>query len=430
VRASFETWWVLPMRIAQIAPLFERVPPKLYGGTERIVSYLTEELVKQGHDVTLFASGDSKTSAKLVPCCELALRLDPIVRDPLPYHVIMLDEVRRRSRSFDVLHFHIDLLHGPLACDFIDRTLTTLHGRLDLPDLPPFYETFRELPLVSISNDQRRYLPQANWAGLVHHGLPSGLLPFQPNPAGSYLAFLGRIAPEKGPDRAIEIAARAGMPLKIAAKVDRVDQAYWDEKIRPMIQTYSNVEFVGEISECDKASFLGEALALLFPIEWPEPFGLVMIEAMACGTPVIAFRSGSVPEVLKDGTSGFIVDTIEQASAAARRITEVNRAAVRAEFERRFTVEHMARGYLEIYRELTAAATEPTRARKVNGKYESQHSVNGIAVKPLLADVTPARPIPTEFKATAHGDEATRPHAEKAKPQVAGEAIPAHSTFS
>jgi glycosyltransferase involved in cell wall biosynthesis len=394
-RASFETWWVLPMRIAQIAPLFERVPPKLYGGTERIVSYLTEELVRQGHDVTLFASGDSKTLAKLVPCCDVALRLNPIVRDPLPYLVIMLDEVRQRARNFDVLHFHIDLLHGPLARDFVDRSLTTLHGRLDLPGLPPFYEVFQELPLVSISNDQRKYLPQANWAGTVHHGLPSDLLPFQPNPTGGYLAFLGRIAPEKGPDRAIEIAARAGMPLKIAAKVDRVDQAYWDEKIRPMIQTHSNVEFIGEISESDKASFLGEALALLFPIEWPEPFGLVMIEAMASGTPVIAFRSGSVSEVLKDGTSGFMVDTIEQASAAARRITSLDRAAVRTEFERRFTVERMARGYLEIYRELAAAATKPARARKVNGKYKSRHSVDGVAVKLPPAVATPSQ---KEFK--------------------------------
>jgi glycosyltransferase involved in cell wall biosynthesis len=232
------------MRIAQIAPLYERVPPRLYGGTERIVSYLTEELVRQGHEVTLFASGDSETSAKLVRCCDMALRLNPIVRDPLPYHVIMLEEVQQRANEFDVLHFHIDFLHAPVVRDFADRTLTTLHGRLDLPDLPPLYRAFRDLPLISISNDQRKYLRHANWVGTVHHGLPANLS-FQPKPAGGYLAFLGRIAPEKGPDRAIEIAARAGMQLKIAAKVDRVDEAYWEEKIRPMIRAHSNVEFIG-----------------------------------------------------------------------------------------------------------------------------------------------------------------------------------------
>jgi glycosyltransferase involved in cell wall biosynthesis len=347
------------MRIAQIAPLYERVPPRLYGGTERIVSYLTEELVRQGHEVTLFASGDSETSAKLVRCCDVALRLNPIVRDPLPYHVIMLEEVRQRANEFDVLHFHIDFLHAPVVRDFADRTLTTLHGRLDLPDLPPLYRAFRDLPLVSISNDQRKYLPHANWVGTVHHGLPANLS-FQPRPARGYLAFLGRIAPEKGPDRAIEIAARAGMQLKIAAKVDRVDEAYWEEKIRPMIRAHSNVEFIGEINEHDKADFLGGAAALLFPVDWPEPFGLVMIEAMACGTPVVAFRRGSVPEILEDGTSGFVVDTIEQAARAVRRIPNLDRAKVRAEFERRFTVGRMAFDYVEIYRTLTDAHVVPT----------------------------------------------------------------------
>jgi glycosyltransferase involved in cell wall biosynthesis len=353
----------MPMRIAQIAPLHERVPPKLYGGTERIVSYLTEELVRQGHDVTLFASGDSKTSAKLVRCCDMALRLNPSVRDTLPYHVIMLEEVRQRLDQFDILHFHVDFLHAPLVRDFAGRTLTTQHGRLDLPDLAPFYAYFRELPLVSISNDQRKYLPGANWVGTVHHGVPSELLPFAPKPAGGYLAFLGRIAPEKRPDRAIEIAARAGMPLKIAAKVDRVDQAYWDEKIRPMVEAHPNVEFIGEIGEHEKAAFLGDAIALLFPIDWPEPFGLVMIEAMACGTPVIAFRRGSVPEVVADGISGFIVDSVEEAVAAAARIGELDRARVRAQFERRFTVERMAQGYVSLYRTLTAARREPAPLR-------------------------------------------------------------------
>jgi glycosyltransferase involved in cell wall biosynthesis len=356
------------MRIAQIAPLCERVPPKLYGGTERIVSYLTEELVRQGHEVTLFASGDSKTSAKLVPCCDRALRLNPSVKDALPYHIIMLEEVRKRADQFDLLHFHIDFLHAPMVRQLAARTLTTQHGRLDLPDLAPFYGVFRELPLVSISNNQRRYLPHANWVGSVHHGLPRDLLPFKPRPGGGYLAFLGRISPEKGPNRAIEIAARAGMPLKIAAKVDRVDQAYWDEFIHPMVKAHPNVEFIGEIDEHEKAAFLGDAAALLFPIDWPEPFGLVMIEAMACGTPVIALRRGSVPEIVEEGVSGFVVDTVEQATAAVRRIPNLDRAKVRNAFERRFTAERMTRGYLEIYRGLATMHSKPVQARTADGR--------------------------------------------------------------
>jgi glycosyltransferase involved in cell wall biosynthesis len=356
------------MRIAQIAPLCERVPPKLYGGTERIVSYLTEELVRQGHEVTLFASGDSKTSAKLVPCCDRALRLNPSVKDTLPYHIIMLEEVRKRADQFDLLHFHVDFLHAPMVRQLAVRTLTTQHGRLDLPDLAPFYGVFRELPLVSISNNQRRYLPHANWVGSVHHGLPRDLLPFKPRPSGGYLAFLGRISPEKGPNRAIEIAARAGMPLKIAAKVDRVDQAYWDQFIHPMVKAHPNVEFIGEIDEHEKAAFLGDAAALLFPIDWPEPFGLVMIEAMACGTPVIALRRGSVPEIVEEGVSGFVVDTVEQATAAVRRIPSLDRAKVRNAFERRFTAERMTRGYLEIYRGLATMHSKPVQARTANGR--------------------------------------------------------------
>jgi len=363
------------MRIAQIAPLYERVPPQFYGGTERIVSYLTEELVQQGHDVTLFASGDSKTSAKLVPCCKMALRLDPSVKNPLVYHIIMLEEVRQRIDQFDVLHFHIDILQAPLIRDIADCTVTTQHGRLDLPDLIPFYGMFRELPLVSVSNDQHKYLRHANWVGTVHHGLPRDLLPFQPNAAGRYLAFLGRISPEKGPNRAIEIAARAGMPLEIAAKVDRVDQTYWDEIIQPMVEAHSNVEFIGEIDERDKAAFLGEAAALLFPIDWPEPFGLVMIEAMACGTPVIAFRRGSVSEVVEDGISGFVVDTIEEAVRAVQRIVTLDRARVRAAFERRFTVDRMARDYVQIYRELAPARAKSERVRTLNGREKALHTV-------------------------------------------------------
>jgi glycosyltransferase involved in cell wall biosynthesis len=297
----------------------------------------------------------------------MALRLNPSVKDPLPYHVLLLEEVRQRADEFDVLHFHIDFLHAPLVRDFADRTLTTLHGRLDLPDLVPFYGVFRDLPLVSISNAQRYPLPYANWAGTVHHGLPRDLLPFKPNSTGGYLAFLGRIAPEKRPDRAIEIAAKAGMPLKIAAKVDRVDQSYWEETIRPMIQVHPNVEFIGEINEHEKASFLGGAAALLFPIDWPEPFGLVMIEAMACGTPVIAFRRGSVPEVIKEGISGFVVDTMEQAVMAVQRLGGLDRRRVRAEFEQRFTVESMTREYTKIYRELAGVRTEAAHLRRLNG---------------------------------------------------------------
>lgn len=346
------------MKIAQIAPLAERCPPRLYGGTERIVSYLTEELVRQGHDVTLFASGDSKTSANLVRCSDIALRLNPSVQDPLPYHMVMLEEVRRRADEFDILHFHIDLLHYPLAAAFADKMVTTLHGRLDLPDLKPFYAVFPRYPLVSISDDQRRPMPPVNWAGTVYHGLPKDLLPLTVDPAGDYLAFLGRISPEKRPDRAIEIAARAGMKLKIAAKVDAADQAYWDDVIRPIVERHPNVEFIGEINEHQKAAFLGNARALLFPIDWPEPFGLVMIEAMACGTPVVAFRSGSVPEVIDDGVTGFIVGDLEEAVAAVRNIDRLDRREVRAVFEERFTAERMALDYLAIYRGLPGAQDE------------------------------------------------------------------------
>ncbi|AVF03001.1 MULTISPECIES: glycosyltransferase family 4 protein [Devosia] len=340
------------MKIAQIAPLAERVPPKLYGGTERIVSYLTDELVRQGHDVTLFASGDSRTLAHLVPCSHVALRLNPDMRDPIPYHVMMLELVRQRADEFDVLHFHIDMLHFPLVREFAGRTVTTLHGRLDLPDLMPFYRTFPEFPLVSISNDQRAPMPPVNWAGTVYHGLPADLLPFSAEAKGGYLAFLGRISPEKRPDRAIEIAAKAGMKLKIAAKVDKADQTYWDQTIAPLVARYDNVEFVGEINEREKAQFLGDAAALLFPIDWPEPFGLVMIEAMACGTPVIAFRCGSVPEVIDCGVSGFIVDSIEEAVESVGKAKALDRAVVRATFDARFTAGRMAADYLAIYERL------------------------------------------------------------------------------
>jgi glycosyltransferase involved in cell wall biosynthesis len=338
------------MKIAQIAPLAESCPPQLYGGTERIVSYLTEELVRKGHDVTLFASGDSKTSAKLVAVAPMALRLNPNVKDPVPYHVMMLEEVRRRADQFDVLHFHMDFLHYPLMQQYADRVVTTLHGRLDLPDLQPFYTAFPDLPLVSISDAQRKPMPPVNWVGTVHHGLPRNQLPFMARPKGDYLAFLGRISPEKRPDRAIEIAAKAGIKLKIAAKIDNADRAYWDEVIAPLVADNPHVEFVGEIDERQKAVFLGNARALLFPIDWPEPFGLVMIEAMACGTPVVAFRCGSVPEVIDDGVSGFVVDDVAEAVAAVKQIHKLDRVEVRAIFEERFTADRMAEDYLAIYR--------------------------------------------------------------------------------
>ena len=340
------------MKIAQIAPLMESCPPRLYGGTERIVSYLTDELVRQGHEVTLFANGDSQTLAELVPCCQTALRLNPAVKDHIPYYMMMLEQVRRRADEFDVLHFHIDMLHYPMASVFADRMVTTLHGRMDLPDYADFYTAFPHLPVVSISDDQRRPMPPVEWAGTVLHGLPENLLPFCANPKEDYLAFLGRISPEKRPDRAIEIAVRTGMKLKIAAKVDKADQAYWDDVIAPMVAAHSNVEYVGEINEHQKAEFLGNARALLFPIDWPEPFGLVMIEAMACGTPVIAFRNGSVPDVVEHGISGFIVNNIGEAVAAVGAAGKLDRAGVHGSFEARFTAERMTLDYVAIYRGL------------------------------------------------------------------------------
>ena len=336
------------MRIAQVAPLIESVPPRLYGGTERVVAYLTDELVRLGHDVTLFASGDSRTSAKLVSGCERALRLDPRVQDPIPHYMIMLDRLRRRADEFDVFHFHIDALHYPIFRDLADRTLTTLHGRQDLFDLGPLYQEFNEMPLVSISHDQRRSLPPMHWLGTVYHGLPEDHYAFHPEANGRYLAFLGRICPEKRVDRAIEIARRAGMTLKIAAKVDKVDEVYFNEEIRPLLD-HASIEFVGEIGEAAKGPFLGGAQALLFPVDWPEPFGLVMIEAMACGTPVIAYPCGSVPEVIEHGVTGFLVETIDDAADAVGQIGSLHRARIRERFCLRFSAERMAKDYLNIY---------------------------------------------------------------------------------
>ncbi len=343
------------MKIAQIAPLIESVPPRLYGGTERIVSYLTDELVALGHDVTLFASGDSITAAHLVPCVPQALRLDPNVRDPIPYYMLMLDRVRQRAADFDILHFHIDQFQFPLFRPIAHRTVTTLHGRQDLPDLIPLYIGFDDMPLVSISNDQRRPIPKANFAATVYHGLPAGLH----RPAGTkkrdYVAFLGRISPEKRPDRAIAIARALGIPLKIAAKVDRVDEPYFKTQIEPLIKG-GGVDFIGEINEQQKTKFLGDAQALLFPVDWPEPFGLSMIEAMACGTPVLGFRCGSVPEIIDDGVTGIIVDTMEQAILALPLVIALDRQKVRERFEQRFSATRMANDYVSVYRKLLASS--------------------------------------------------------------------------
>lgn len=345
------------MRIAQVAPLTEAVPPKLYGGTERVVHWLTEELVALGHDVTLFASGDSHTSARLEATWPKALRLDGAVRDPNALHMVMLERVRRKcdDEEFDFLHFHLDYYPFSLFSRQPTPFVTTLHGRLDLPEHQPVFTTFSSIPVVSISNAQRRPVPQANWLRTIHHGLPVNLLTPQPT-RPSYLAVLGRIAPEKGVDRAIKIAIRCGIPLKIAAKVDRADQEYYDELIKPMMN-HPLVEFIGEISDHEKPDFLSGAIGLLVPIDWPEPFGLVMIEAMACGTPVIAYNRGSVPEIVEDGVTGFIVEDEISAVSSVDRLASLSRVNIRKEFETRFTARRMALDYLDAYRDLIEAAT-------------------------------------------------------------------------
>jgi glycosyltransferase involved in cell wall biosynthesis len=347
------------MRIAQIAPLTEAVPPKLYGGTERVIHWLTEELVALGHDVTLFASGDSQTSAKLVPGWPRALRLDGAVRDANALHMAMLEQVRRQAQDFDVLHFHLDYYPFSLFSRQPTPFITTLHGRLDLPELQPVFNTFSSAPVISISNAQRRPVPQAHWVRTIYHGLPEKLI-MPKTGSKSYLAFLGRIAPEKAVDRAIRIAHQCGIPLKIAAKVDRADREYYEEKIRPMI-VGPDIEYIGEIGDHEKSEFLSGAHALLATIDWPEPFGLVMIEAMACGTPVVAFNRGSVPEVIDDGVTGFIVEDEIGAIGAVERLSELSRDKVRQRFEERFTARRMAQDYLAVYRGLRDSVTPRLR---------------------------------------------------------------------
>jgi glycosyltransferase involved in cell wall biosynthesis len=340
------------MHIAQIAPLTEAVPPKLYGGTERVVANLCDALVQLGHEVTLFAAADAQTDAKLIPVRDRPLRLDPApLKSDIAAHLSMLHEVRRRAWQFDILHFHIDLLHFPVFEHQAERTVTTLHGRLDLTDLEGVYERWRQFGLVSISDHQRTPLPFVNWVGTIPHGLPTHQFVFRARPQPGYLAFLGRISPEKRPDVAISIARRAGIPLKIAAKVDRVDREYFETRIAPLLD-HPLIDYIGEIREDQKSEFLGNARALLFPIDWPEPFGLVMIEAMACGTPVIAWDRGSVPEVIDHGVTGYIVDSEEEALAALSNIEQIDRRTVRAVFERRFAARAMARSYLDLYARL------------------------------------------------------------------------------
>jgi glycosyltransferase involved in cell wall biosynthesis len=342
------------MRIAQVAPLYESVPPKTYGGTERVVSWLTEELVRLGHDVTLFASADSVTKARLIPCCDRALRLAN-ARDDISPHMLEIERAIGREAGFDVVHFHTGTLHFPLARRMHTKSVTTLHGRLDNPELAPLFREFRDLALVSISDEQRAPVPFASFVATVHHGLPKDLLKFDPDGDGT-LAFLGRISPEKRPDRAIRIARAVGLRLVIAAKVASADQNYWEQVIKPLLDEGDGVEFIGEVNEDGKQRLLGKARGMLFPIDWPEPFGLAMIEALACGAPVVAFKCGSVPSVIKHGVTGFVVETMEEAIAATRELHRLSRQACRDDFERRFTVERMAQQYLRVYESLISGA--------------------------------------------------------------------------
>jgi len=390
------------VRIAQVAPLFESVPPRGYGGTERVVAWLSDELVRLGHEVTLFASGDSRTDARLIPACARALWHDPECRDFLPHHARLMELVFQNASRFDVLHFHTDYLHFPLARRHAVPNVTTQHGRLDLPDIWPLFSDFPEIPLVSVSDAQRAPLPESNWQATVHHGLPRDLHTFSERSAG-YLAFLGRFSPEKRPDRAIEIARRSGLPLRVAARVYSDERPYFEKEVEPLLrENASFVECVGEVGGRAKDEFLGGARALLFPIDWPEPFGLVMIEALACGTPVIAWGNGSVPEVIENGVNGFVVDSIEDAVAAVHRIDSLSRHECRRTFERRFTSARMARQYEQIYRHLAAHRSHGTHApAHVTGRIPESVSARtraGVRVGahhgwgPVRHEPLPARP--------------------------------------
>lgn len=369
------------MRIAQVAPLFESVPPRLYGGTERVVSYLTEELVRQGHEVTLFASGDSKTTARLVAGCPQALWQEPGCRETLPHHVRLVELVAREADRFDIIHFHLDYLHFPIAGRLLCPTVTTLHGRIDPFDQEAFFDAYPDVPLVSISDDQRGPIPRANWQATVYHGLPLDLH----SPCGAhepYLAFLGRVSPEKGLEAAVEIARQAGMKLRVAAKIYSEEQSYYERVIAPLLRTSPWVEFVGEVGGATKDAFLGRASALLFPITWAEPFGLVMIEAMACGTPVVAFRRGSVPEVLANGVTGFVVDDIPGAVQAIGRLSELSRRTCRQVFVARFAADRMAHDYLAVYHKLIGSRAWPAPA----------HETALIGSRPTATGAVPHRP--------------------------------------
>ncbi len=380
-----------PLRIAQVAPLYESVPPKLYGGTERIVAYLAEELVRRGHEVTLYAAADSTVKVPLAVGSPNSLRLAGLDHYGPTFHLPMLSDVYEHASRFDIIHSHVDCLAFPFARFVRVPTVSTMHGRLDLSAMLPIYRSYSDLPAVSISNDQRQPLAEMNWVGTVYHGLPRNLLKFSPEP-GKYLAFLGRMSPEKGPDRAIEIARRSGIPLKIAAKVDRVDREYFDSVVKPLLSS-PGVEFIGEISDSEKEQFLGGALALLFPVDWPEPFGLVMIEALACGTPVIARPCGSVPEILRDGVTALFGSSIDELVDAVQKIDQISRENCRAEFESRFTAEVMARNYEAVYYELadaysktiprTAAWTKPTVHDGARARDAAQPWHRALDAKPI-----------------------------------------------
>ena len=344
------------MRIAQVAPLWESVPPRLYGGTERIVSYLTEELVRLGHDVTLFASGDSITAARLEAICAHALRLNTGIFNRDAPMTMLMEHALGKTGDFDIVHSHLDFMGFPLARRNPTPTVTTFHGRLDLPELEPVFREYAEMPMVSISNSQRKPVSWANWHATVYHGLPRDLYGLHPN-SGDYLAFLGRIAPEKRPDHAIELAKRVGIPLRIAAKVDPADQEYFRTEIEPLL-SHPLIDYIGEITDAEKQDFLGHAMALVCPYDWPEPFGLVLIEALACGTPVLAYRRGSIPEIIDDLSTGFVCEGLDEMTAAIKGIPEIDRRQCRQTFEQRFTVERMAQNYLQVYEQVLNTSCE------------------------------------------------------------------------